>query len=320
MAPILAYPDFTKPFKFHTDACGTGLGAVIYHTQEDGTEAVIAYASRSFRKAESNYPAHKLEFLALKWAVVKKFYKYLSGLTFDVYTDNNPLTYVLTTTKLDATSHCWVASLANYNFWLHYWTGKTNIDTDALLRLSWQPQQCKLYMRLPLKGPISPIEAHSCDLHILDAVQDSQHITCMTLEDWHQAQQLDPTLSLVITILQGGTLGKGQSKATDLPEVSQNRWEHNHLLLKQGILYRWARPRESEETLLQLVLPAAQREVALRGCHDEVGHLGMEHMLDLMHDRFFWSHMAAQVREHIGNCCMCLAFKARQPKAPLKTS
>ena len=41
-------------------------------------------------------------------------------------------------------------------------------------------------------------------------------------------------------------------------------------------------------------------------------------MLDLMHDRFFWPHMAAQAKGHIGKCCLCLAFKARQPKAPLK--
>ena len=41
-------------------------------------------------------------------------------------------------------------------------------------------------------------------------------------------------------------------------------------------------------------------------------------MLDLIHDRFLWPHMAAQVKEHVGKCCPCLAFKARQPKAPLK--
>ena len=29
------------------------------------------------------------------------------------------------------------------------------------------------------------------------------------------------------------------------------------------------------------------REVTLKGCHDEVGHLGLEHMLDLMCDQFF---------------------------------
>ena len=60
------------------------------------------------------------------------------------------------------------------------------------------------------------------------------------------------------------------------------------------------------------------REVALRGCHDDVGHLGLECMLDLMCDRFFWPCMAAQVKKHVGKCCPCLAFKARQPKAPLK--
>ena len=83
--PILAYANFLKPFKLHTDACGMGLGAILYQTREDGTEAVIAYASRSLSKAESHYPAHKLEFLALKWEVVEKFHEYLYGSTFDVH-------------------------------------------------------------------------------------------------------------------------------------------------------------------------------------------------------------------------------------------
>ena len=87
---------------------------------EDGTDAVIAYAIRKLSKAESHYPVHKLEFLTCKWVVVKKFHEYLYESNFDVYTDNNPLTYVLTATKLDAASHCWVVSLVNYNSWLHY--------------------------------------------------------------------------------------------------------------------------------------------------------------------------------------------------------
>ena len=45
-----------------------------------------------------------------------------------MYTDNNPLTYVLTTAKLDATDQRWIAALANYNFSLHYKSGKTNIE------------------------------------------------------------------------------------------------------------------------------------------------------------------------------------------------
>ena len=95
-------------------------------------------------------------------------------------------------------------------------------------------------------------------------------------------------------------------------------WEQNNLVLKQGILYKWARPRESGETLFQLELPATQKEVALKGCHDQIGHLGLECMLDLMHDQFFWPHMAAQAKEHIGKYCPYLAFKPKQPKAPLE--
>ena len=58
-----------------------------------------------------------------------------------------------------------------------------------------------------LEGPTSPTEAYSCNLYVMDSVQDSQQVTCMTLEDWCQAQQADPTLSLVISRLWDGTLG-----------------------------------------------------------------------------------------------------------------
>ena len=53
-----------------------------------------------------------MEFLALKWAIVEKFHEYLYGSIFNIYTDNNPLTYIVTMAKLDATSYHWVASLA----------------------------------------------------------------------------------------------------------------------------------------------------------------------------------------------------------------
>ena len=67
--PVLAYADFSKPFIVHTDASTTGLGAALYQVDDNGVERVIAYASRSLSKSEKNAPAHKLEFLALKWAI-----------------------------------------------------------------------------------------------------------------------------------------------------------------------------------------------------------------------------------------------------------
>ena len=77
--PILTYVDFTQPSKLHTDACGSGLGAVLHQTHKDGTDAVISYTSRSLTKAKSHYTMHKLEFLTLKWAVVESFMNICMG-------------------------------------------------------------------------------------------------------------------------------------------------------------------------------------------------------------------------------------------------
>ena len=136
-APILAFPDYKLPFILHTDSSTEGLGAVPYQKHE-GKLRVIAYASRSVTKTESNYPTHKLEFLALKWAICEKCHEYLYGSTpFGVYTDKNPLTYFLTTAKLDACGQRWVAKLANYNFTIQYISGQSNVEADVLSRISW---------------------------------------------------------------------------------------------------------------------------------------------------------------------------------------
>ena len=107
---VLMYANYTKPFVLHTDALTMGLGAVLYQRQEDGKERVIVYASCTLNRDECNYDVHKLEFLALKLAVTDRFHEYLYGTTFEVFTDNNPLTYILSTTKLDTMGHRWVAS------------------------------------------------------------------------------------------------------------------------------------------------------------------------------------------------------------------
>ena len=75
----------------------------MYQDQEDDTTSVAAYASRSLSKSEKRYHSSKLEFLALKWSICERFHEYLYGSEFEVHTDNNPLTYMLTTAKLDAT-------------------------------------------------------------------------------------------------------------------------------------------------------------------------------------------------------------------------
>ena len=134
---IMAYLDYEKPFIVHTDASKDGLGAVLYQRQS-GKTRVIAYASRSLTPAEKNYNSHagKLEFLALKWAVTEQFRDYLYyAPEFTEYADNNPLTYIVTSAKLNATTLRWVGELADFRFQVKYRPGKSNIDADTLSRM-----------------------------------------------------------------------------------------------------------------------------------------------------------------------------------------
>ena len=86
--------------------------------------------------SEKNFHSSKLEFLALKWNFTEHFKEYLTYVLFVVWTDNNPLMYVLTTPNLNATGHRWVGVLASFEFNLEYQKGADNGAADAL---SWVP-------------------------------------------------------------------------------------------------------------------------------------------------------------------------------------
>ena len=96
--PILSYANFLKPYKLHTDVCTLRLGAILYQNQDEADHD-IGYASQFLSKTNHKYLAHKLEFLALKWAIMEQFHNYLYSNNLVIYTDNNPFSYILTSTK-----------------------------------------------------------------------------------------------------------------------------------------------------------------------------------------------------------------------------
>lgn len=109
-SPTLGFADFSRPFILETDASLQGLGAVLMQDQEDGRR-IIAYASRTLHGSErndANYSSAKLELLAVKWAVTEKFKDYLYSAKFEILTDNNPLCYLQSTSKLGAVEQRWV--------------------------------------------------------------------------------------------------------------------------------------------------------------------------------------------------------------------
>jgi hypothetical protein len=110
------------------------LGAILAQKNKDNKEVVIAYASRSLKGAERNYPITELECLAVVWAV-EYFYKFLVEKKFIVITDYAPLKSLMKGKVPKERRGKWMMELQQYNFEIVHRSGKENKNADALLRL-----------------------------------------------------------------------------------------------------------------------------------------------------------------------------------------
>ena len=88
------------------------------------------------------------------------------------------------------------------------------------------------------------------------------------------------------------------------------------LLLKHGVLYRRVTPSDAKPRL-QLILPPSHRNKAIEGCHDQVGHLGQDRVLELLRDCFYWPGMCIDVASYLNSCPRCLRRKSQADQAPL---
>jgi len=315
--PVLAFPDFEKPFSLHTDASSQGLGAVLYQNQS-GKDRVIAYASRGLKNAERKYPAHKLEFLALKWAITDRFKDLLYGHQFEVLTDNNPLTYVLTSAKLDATGQRWIAELAMYDFEIKYRPGRNNQDADFLSRRTASCDDYETICSKTIKAidksyleDLNLVEATTMNISVVNQLPDEdKFIHEEEYRVWRKYQREDEAIKTVMKCLSEDHIRKNiDEKARLLLREKKN------LFLKRGVLYR--KKMENEKEVHQLVLPHQLRDQVISGLHNDVGHPGIERTLGLIRQRFYWTNMAQDVKTAVQECERCILRKASGDTAPL---
>lgn len=132
-APLLQYPDFSKPFILTTDASNIALGAVLSQGTI-GQDKPIAYASRTLLKPEENYSTIEKELLAVLWAV-RHFRPYLYGKKFFIYTDHRPLAWLYSLSEPNSKLTRWRLKLQEFDFKTLYKAGKQNSNADALSRI-----------------------------------------------------------------------------------------------------------------------------------------------------------------------------------------
>ena len=118
-------------------------------------------------------------------------------------------------------------------------------------------------------------------------------------------------------VIQHRTIGKLKIKKDMPSDLTAFLRIRKQLKLKQGILYRKSQVSNNSRARLHLVLPIEYRHKSMAGCHDQIGHLDQDRVLELLRDKFYWSRMHMDVAYYINSCPRCIRRKSQPDVAPL---
>lgn len=304
-APILALPDWSKPFVLDTDASDTGVGAVLSQVHE-GNEFVVAYGSRTLTKSERNYCATKKELLAVV-VFLEHFRPYLLGKPFTIRTDHGALIWLQSFKQPEGQIARWLQKLQEYNFSIIHRPGKQHSNADALSRIP-----CRQCGQLPSE----------INQQIIQAVQtsDLSFSICSSME--LQVSQLeDPIIGPILKAKQADTRPDTSPADNLLYRRLAQLWDQ--LCVRDGLLYRVFVGQDDQLDHFQLVVPAKLREDVLDSLHGGVagGHLGHEKTFNRVKERFYWPGYWNDTRDWCLACHQCSTRKSptHPRRAPLGT-
>ncbi|CAF1158398.1 unnamed protein product [Adineta steineri] len=277
-ATTLVHFDGKLPVVLATDASEYGIGAVLMHRYEDGTERPIAHASKTLTTTERNYSQVEKEAFSIIYGV-KKFHQYLAGRIFDLNTDHRPLLTIFNPTKPlpVATANRlqrWAMFLMTYSYNIHFKPTQAHANADALSRL-----------------PVGDDNSFSDD----DSVQ-IKYIQTELMEQWPldadeiaTATKNDKTLQIVHRFIR--TQWPNTSlKNPDLLPYFNHRYTLSEI---NGCLLR--------DT--QVIIPQTLQRRVINMLHRN--HLGPVKMKQLARSHCWWPKIDKDINEISKSCDIC---------------
>ncbi|XP_046608877.1 uncharacterized protein K02A2.6-like [Neodiprion virginianus] len=280
----LTFFDPKKPLILATDASPVGVGAVISHSFEDGTERPIQFASQKLNKVQQKYSQIDREAYAIVFGV-KKFYQYLYGHKFTLICDNRPLVQIFSPNKpLPAYSAMrmqhYAIFLRGFFYDIKYRRSESNSNADCLSRL--------------------PLAMEGDTPHTLDVIEvyhaQTLHIMSVDVFDMRELVKNDAKIQSVIENLRAGkNLSPKDTWNVDPREFSVE----DNLLFKSD----------------RIVIPKKLQQRILEELH--VGHFGIVKMKSLARGHCWWSNIDKDIENLVQSCESCLRNRNNPAKVPI---
>ncbi|KAL1446934.1 hypothetical protein WDU94_009845 [Cyamophila willieti] len=275
---VLVHYNPDLPVTLATDASPVGLGAVLSHRYDDGTERPIAFASRSLTKCERNYSQIDREATGIYWGI-KKFFQYLYGRKFILITDNKPLTTIFNPCKM-------LPTLAATRMF-HYALFLSGFDYSIEYKRTSDHGNADFLSRFPFETP----DMNEKDETYRYQTNQINVFNSISFQKIQEETKRDTELSNIVEALANGN--SLQSLGLDDSEYT----------LQDGCVFRGMR----------VVIPASLRKQVLEELH--VGHLGIVKMKSLSRSFCYWKRIDTSIEDMVRTCKQCCMKQNEAPKS-----
>jgi hypothetical protein len=294
VAPVLVLPDPKLPYVVHTDASGFAVGAVLMQDQGKGLQP-IAFLSKKMLDAETRYPVHEQELLAIIHAL-SSWRHYLSGVKFKVMTDHHSLRYFKTQPILSGRQSRWKDVIANFDFDIEYIKGELNPVADGLSRRADHSSELfSMFLGAITSGRITVVERQTSSELLLCSIFDTASLNSVVVS----------STQLAVDITQVALTDADYQAA-----LAKRRTRTDPIQVRDGRLVYGDRVYVPNSLALQTRI--------MQECHDAPsgGHFGKQKTIDQIKRRFYWPGMDAVIQRYVTSCDSCQRNKPSQ-QAPI---